>query len=135
LPLRADNNISGFVPPMKGSLPLPRTSIQQRINQLDERKRALKARLGKQERREDTRRKILIGALVLHRLEHSRDAEFTRRLSDWLVRELPGFLTRDGDKALFGDLIGDPSKPVDGAGAGEGPSVTEAGSAAGGDVG
>jgi hypothetical protein len=85
---------------------LSRTSIQQRINQLDERKKALKARLGKQERREDTRRKILIGALVLHRLEHSRDAEFTRRLSHWLVRELPGFLTRDGDQALFTDLLG-----------------------------
>jgi hypothetical protein len=84
---------------------LPRTSIQQRINQLDERKRALRARLGKQERREDTRRKILIGALVLHRLADSRDAEFTRRLSDWLVRELPGFLVRDGDKALFVDLL------------------------------
>jgi hypothetical protein len=127
LPLRADNNISGFVPPMKGPLPLPRTSIQQRINQLDERKRALKARLGKQERREDTRRKILIGALVLHRLEHSRDAEFTRRLREWLVRELPGFLVREGDQALFSDLLNHvPSERV-----GEGAPITEDGRADG----
>jgi hypothetical protein len=32
--------------------------------------------------------------LVLHRLEHSDDADFTRRLGDWLRKELPGFLTR-----------------------------------------
>jgi hypothetical protein len=112
---------------MKGPLPLPRTSIQQRINQLDERKRALKARLGKQERREDTRRKILIGALVLHRLEHSRDAEFTRRLREWLVRELPGFLVREGDQALFSDLLNHvPSERV-----GEGAPITEDGRADG----
>jgi hypothetical protein len=134
LPLRADNKHIGLHAPNERVASLPRTSIQQRINQLDERKKALKARLGKQERREDTRRKVLLGALVLHRLEHSRDVEFTRRLGEWLARELPGFLTRDGDKALFGDLIGDPSKPADGARAGEGPSVTEAGSAVGGHV-
>ena len=106
---------------------MPRTSIQQRINQLDERKRALKARLGKQERREDTRRKILIGALVLHRLEHSRDSEFTRRLREWLVRELPGFLTREGDQALFSDLL----NRVPGESAGEGATIPEDGCADG----
>lgn len=106
---------------------MPRTSIQQRINQLDERKRALKARLGKQERREDTRRKVLIGALVLHRLEHSRDAEFTRRLREWLVRELPGFLVREGDQALFSDLLGRISADW----SGEDATIPEAGRADG----
>lgn len=109
---------------------MPRTSIQQRINQLDERKRALKARLGKQERREDTRRKVLIGALVLHRLEHSRDGEFTRRLREWLARELPGFLIRDGDQALFVDLL----TRVPGERAGEGGPITEDGRASGSNV-
>ena len=106
---------------------MPRTSIQQRINQLDERKRALKARLGKQERREDTRRKVLIGALVLHRLEHSRDAEFTRRLREWLVRELPGFLVREGDQALFSDLLG----RISAVWSGEDATIPEAGRADG----
>ena len=37
--------------------------------------------------------------------EHDTDTEFASRLRDWLIRELPGFLTRDDDKALFRDLL------------------------------
>ncbi|MGF6178365.1 mobilization protein [Ensifer sp. 4252] len=85
---------------------MARKSINQRLAELEERKKTLKARLGKQERAQDTRRKILLGALVLHRLENSNDAEFTRRLREWLQRELPGFLVRDGDMALFDDILG-----------------------------
>lgn len=84
---------------------MDRKSIALRIAQLDERKKALKARLGKQERVHDTRRKVLLGALVLHRLENSNDPDFSCRLLDWLRKELPGFLTRDGDKVLFGDIL------------------------------
>lgn len=84
---------------------MARKTIGQRITELDERKKALVARLGKQERARDTRRKILLGALVLHRLENSNDDDFTRRLGDWLRKELPGFLTREGDKDLFGDIL------------------------------
>ena len=51
---------------------------------------------------------MLLGALVLHRLETGRD-DFSRNLGDWLRRELPGFLTRDMDKELFADLIKPPS--------------------------
>ena len=47
----------------------------------------LKARLSKQERANDTRRKVLLGALVLHRLESGKDEEFSRRLGEWLKRE------------------------------------------------
>ena len=47
---------------------------------------------------------MLLGALVLHRLETGRD-EFSKSLADWLRRELPGFLTRDGDQELFDDLL------------------------------
>jgi hypothetical protein len=84
---------------------MDRKSIALRIAQLEERKKALKARLGKQERAQDTRRKILLGALVLHRLENSNDPDFSHRLLDWLRKELPGFLTRDGDKLLFDDIL------------------------------
>jgi hypothetical protein len=85
---------------------MARKSIEQRLAELDAQRLALKARLSKQDRANDTRRKVLLGALVLHRLEHANDPEFTKRLGDWLRRELPGFLTRDNDKALFADLIG-----------------------------
>lgn len=90
---------------------MARKSIGQRIIELEERKKALVARLGKQERSQDTRRKVLLGALVLHRLENSNDADFTRRLGEWLRKELPGFLTRDGDKALFDDILLSASSP------------------------
>ncbi|WP_216333675.1 mobilization protein [Rhizobium sp. X9] len=84
---------------------MARKSIEERLAQLDAQRAALKARLGKQERANDTRRKVLLGALVLHRLEGGKD-DFSRNLGDWLRRELPGFLTRDGDKELFADLLG-----------------------------
>ena len=85
---------------------MARKTIEQKLAELDAQRSALKARLSKQERANDTRRKVLLGALVLHRLENSNDPDFTKRLGDWLRRELPGFLTRDGDKELFADLLG-----------------------------
>ncbi|KAB2716406.1 mobilization protein [Brucella intermedia] len=85
---------------------MARKTIEQRLAELDAQRASLKARLGKQERANDTRRKVLLGALVLHRLENSNDPDFTKRLGDWLRRELPDFLTRDGDKELFSDLLG-----------------------------
>ncbi|MES5045761.1 mobilization protein [Rhizobium nepotum] len=74
--------------------------------ELDAQHSALKARLSKTERNNHMRRKVLIGSLVLHHLETSNDQEFSKQLGEWLRRELPGFLTRDNDKALFTDLIG-----------------------------
>lgn len=89
-----------------------RKPITQRIAELEERRRVLVTRLGKQERARDTRRKILIGALVLHRLENAKDPAFSMRLRDWLRAELPGFLTRDGDSQLFEDILGSaPAQP------------------------
>lgn len=90
---------------------MARKTIEQRLAQLDAQRATLKARLSKQERANDTRRKVLLGALVLHRLENSNDPDFTRRLGDWLRRELPGFLTRPGDKELFADLIAPAADP------------------------
>ena len=84
---------------------MTRRSIEERIAQLEAQRKTLQARLGKQERAHDTRRKVLLGALVLNRLEKSDDGEFSKRLGDWLRRELPGFLTRDVDKLLFSDIL------------------------------
>lgn len=83
---------------------MARKTIEQRLAELDAQRASLKARLSKQERANDTRRKVLLGALVLHRLETGKD-EISRALPDWLRRELPGFLTRPGDKELFADLL------------------------------
>ena len=56
----------------------------------------------KQARAKDTRRKILLGALVLHHLEQSKGGD---QIDQWVRRELPGFLTRKEDKGLFDDLL------------------------------
>ncbi|CUX57196.1 mobilization protein [Agrobacterium tumefaciens] len=89
---------------------MARKTIEQRLAELEAQRSALKARLSKTERNNDTRRKVLIGSLVLHHLQTSDDQEFSKQLGTWLRRELPGFLTRDNDKALFDDLIG-PAQP------------------------
>ena len=92
---------------------MARKTIAQRLAELDAQRSALKARLSKTERNNDMRRKVLIGSLVLHHLETSNDQDFKQQLGEWLRRELPGFLTRDNDKALFADLI-EPGLPSTG---------------------
>lgn len=87
---------------------MARKTIEQRLAELDVQRATLKARLGKEERARDTRRKVLLGAFVLHRLEHGRD-DMSRALPDWLRRELSDFLTRDMDKELFADLLKPPA--------------------------
>ena len=91
---------------------MARKTMETRLAELEAQTKTLKARMSKQERTHDTRRKVLLGALVLHRLEASKDEEFSRRLGDWLRRELPGFLTRDADKELFADLLKPPAGPA-----------------------
>ena len=90
---------------------MARRSIEERISQLEAQRKTLQARLGKQDRARDTRRKVLLGALVLCRLEKSNDDEFSKNLGDWLRRDLSGFLTRDDDKVLFADLFAVSSDP------------------------
>lgn len=45
---------------------MARRSIAERLAQLEAQRKSLQTKLGKQERARDTRRKILLGALVLH---------------------------------------------------------------------
>ncbi|WP_176084242.1 mobilization protein [Martelella sp. HB161492] len=80
-------------------------SIEQRLAELEQQKKTLKARLGKQERSRDTRRKVLLGAFLLHRLEHKADQQFVGKIREWITAELPEFLTRDGDKELFDEIL------------------------------
>ncbi|WP_392711189.1 mobilization protein [Rhizobium ruizarguesonis] len=77
-----------------------RKTIGERLAQLEAQRKTLQIRLSKQERAIDTRRKVLIGALVLHRLENDRDVQFAGGIAEWLRRELPKFLIRDADKQL-----------------------------------
>lgn len=83
---------------------MAKKSITERIAQLEAQKKTLQARLAKQDRARDTRRKVLLGAFLIHRLQNDRD--FGPTLQGWLHRELPGFLVRPDDKVLFADLLG-----------------------------
>lgn len=87
---------------------MARRSIAERLAQLEAQRKTLQSKLSKQERARDTRRKVLLGAFVLHRLDKGRDAFSREQLPDWLRRELPGFITREDDAALFPEFIGDP---------------------------
>lgn len=64
--------------------------------QLNAQIQALKAKESKQNRKEDTKRKVLVGSVVLKMLETGEMPE--ERLNQILDKHL----TRDGDRALFG---------------------------------
>lgn len=85
---------------------MAKRSIAERLAQLEAERKSLQSKLSKQERAKDTRRKVLLGAFVLHRLEKGQDGFSKEELPAWLKKELPGFITREDDAALFVDLIG-----------------------------
>lgn len=77
--------------------------VNNKLKRLIEKREAVAARIKQEqnklrmnERKSDTRRKILAGATVLQWAE--RDTEFSARL----MAELKAFLVRDVDRALFG---------------------------------
>jgi hypothetical protein len=84
---------------------MARKTLQQALADIDLKKKRLEAKLASLERKQDTRRKVLLGALLLQRIETSADAAQAKMLTDWLKRELPGFLTREGDRDLLADLL------------------------------
>ena len=76
------------------------STLKQRLKELnaqrqrvDQRRRTFESR---KSRKEDTRRKILVGALLLARVEQGRFSE--KELQGWL----DGALTRTDDRKLFG---------------------------------
>ena len=83
--VKLDERISGLEEKLK--------QLKTRQARLDARKRALASR---QERKNDTRRKILAGAIVLTRVEQGKLPEVEFR--SWL----DAALTRPDDRALFG---------------------------------
>jgi hypothetical protein len=91
---------------------MARKTVETRLAELVAQTKTMRARVSKKERAHDTRRKVLLGAYVLHRLDASKDEEFSRRLGDWLRRDFLDFLTRDVDKELFADLLKPPAGPA-----------------------
>ena len=102
---------------------MAKRSISDRLAQLDAQRKNLQSKLGKQERAKDTRRKVLLGAFVLHRLEKGQDEFSKKELPAWLKRELGGFITREDDKALFADMLDSPSRGPRASGSSRNPEA------------
>ncbi|MCP1561921.1 UNVERIFIED_ORG: hypothetical protein M2438_005192 [Methylobacterium sp. SuP10 SLI 274] len=75
-----------------------------RLEQAKNRLRQLEARASQEERKRDTRRKIILGGLLL-------DAAGKEPRYAGLISELLGRITRTQDKAAFADWS--PAKPAD----------------------
>ena len=87
--------------------PMPRkstadrlTTLRQKREQLDAQLRALEVRSKQAERKADTRRKVIAGALALEHYEKNPDSEFRRILR----RLLDEYVVRPHDRALFPEL-------------------------------
>jgi hypothetical protein len=74
--------------------------LRQKRDQLDAQLKALEARKKQAERKADTRRKVIAGALALEHFEKNPDSEFGRSL----FRLLDEYVVRPHDRALFPDL-------------------------------
>ena len=83
--------------------------LRQKRDQLDAQLRALEAREKQAQRKADTRRKVIAGALALEHFDANRDSEFGRVL----YRLLDEYVVRPHDRALFPELpeMAEPGPP------------------------
>lgn len=91
---------------------MPRRTISERIaaekerrDKLDANLKTLQAQSAKLERAKDTRRKVLLGTLLIEELTAS--GPFADTLTRWLKERLPATLTRDTDRELMAKIIED----------------------------
>lgn len=75
-------------------------TLRHKRDQLDAQLKALEARNKQAQRKADTRRKVIAGALALEHFEANRDSEFGRIM----FRLLDEYVVRPHDRALFPDL-------------------------------
>ena len=72
-------------------------TLRERRDQLDAQMRALEARKKEAERKADTRRKVIAGALALEHFEANKGSEFARTF----LRLLDEYVVRPHDRMLF----------------------------------
>jgi hypothetical protein len=70
--------------------------LEQQKNALERRLQMARTRLKNEERKKDTRRKILVGAMLLAKAEEDLEAQSE------LNRQLGSYLTAQRDRELFG---------------------------------
>ena len=84
-------------------------SLRQKRDQLDAQLKLLEARKKDADRKADTRRKVIAGALALEHFEANRDSEFARTL----YRLLEEYVVRPHDRILFPFLPEPRTPPAD----------------------
>src|SRR3984893_7991509 len=82
-------------------------SLRQKRDQLDAQLKLLEARKKDADRKADTRRKVIAGALALEHFEANRDSEFARVF----FRLLDEYVVRAHDRALF-PYLPEPEQPL-----------------------
>ena len=82
---------------------MARKSIDQQLAEVNAKRNKLVLLRRKQNRKIDTRRKVLMGAFLLNWLQNSELDEIY--IYDWLQNNLPRFLKRDQDKDLLKDIL------------------------------
>lgn len=70
--------------------------LEQRKNALERRLQIARTRLKNEDRKKDTRRKILVGAMLLAKAEEDLETRSA------LTRQLDSYLTMQRDRELFG---------------------------------
>ena len=73
--------------------------MQERRDQLNAQLAVMEARAKQTQKKQDDRRKILLGSLVM------TDLNTRPELKTYLAERLPGFLVRPEDRKLFADLL------------------------------
>lgn len=83
---------------------MPKITTEEKLRRLEEKQAKnkaeisrIKARLNQEKRKKDTRRKILIGSMVLAKKKEGNDKWW----AEWLSA-LDNYLEKDRDRALFG---------------------------------
>ncbi|MBP7340490.1 hypothetical protein [Niveispirillum sp.] len=89
-------------------------TLEQQIQQLQEQKKAAEAQQREAERKADTRRKIIVGALALEHWAKNKESDFAKTL-DHLVDE---YVIKPHERALFPEL---PPLPANGGTPAAGP--------------
>lgn len=88
------------------------STLELKLKQAKERKRKIEARKradeSKAKRRQETRRKILVGSMILAKLDQP-DPDRAARAKTRLSEDLAAFLTRPDDRAMFPDLLPQPA--------------------------
>lgn len=88
--------------------------LREQQAQLAARIKTIEARERQQTRKDDTRRKVIAGALALHHMEKNPGSSFTKTLMS-LLNE---YVTRPNERRLFGlDPLPDSAQPANDTGA------------------